>query len=259
MTHALNNAVVFLPLLTVHSDAPAFVSRLSLQSPSDYLPSSVPASVVDGYAAQKRALAKLYLSTRSAVYESPFSGQCNRTLLLQKPLSRGSVHINTSNPFDEPLIETGAFVNPLDVEQSIEFIKFTRRYRASEGLKSLGPVELGPGPEIGDGDTEALERWVREKSGPTSFHASGTTALLPKELGGGYLPIHNPLVITSRPPLTDLTGVVAPDLTVYGTKKLRVVDAGIIPLIPAAHLSATVYAIAEKVCLSLPVYYCDYN
>jgi choline dehydrogenase-like flavoprotein len=41
-------------------------------------------------------------------------------------------------------------------------------------------------------------------------------------------------------------GCVDSDLTVYGTKKLSIVDASIIPLIPAAHLQATMYAIAEK-------------
>lgn len=32
-----------------------------------------------------------------------------------------------------------------------------------------------------------------------------------------------------------------------GTQNLRVVDAGIFPVIPAAHLQAVVYGVAEKV------------
>ena len=58
----------------------------------------------------------------------------------------------------------------------------------------------------------------------TEFHSSGTTSMMPLKLGG----------------------VVDTHLRVYGTKNLRIVDAGIIPLVPAAHLQALVYAIAEK-------------
>jgi len=59
----------------------------------------------------------------------------------------------------------------------------------------------------------------------TEFHPCGTTAMMPLGLGG----------------------VVDSSLKVYGTENLRVVDAGIMPLIPGAHLQAAVYAVAEKV------------
>jgi choline dehydrogenase-like flavoprotein len=44
----------------------------------------------------------------------------------------------------------------------------------------------------------------------------------------------------------ELRGWVNANLKVYGIEKLRVVDASTIPLIPAAHLQATLYAVAEK-------------
>ena len=42
-------------------------------------------------------------------------------------------------------------------------------------------------------------------------------------------------------------GVVNNRLIVYGTSNIRVVDASIIPLPIAAHIQATVYAIAKRV------------
>lgn len=45
----------------------------------------------------------------------------------------------------------------------------------------------------------------------------------------------------------ELGGVADPELKVYGTCNLRIADASIMPLIPSAHLQASVYGIAEKV------------
>lgn len=47
-------------------------------------------------------------------------------------------------------------------------------------------------------------------------------------------------------PDNDSTGVVTPKLLVRGTRGLRVVDASIMPRIPAAHTHAAVVMIAEK-------------
>lgn len=80
------------------------------------------------------------------------------------------------------------------------------------------------GPFYQDATSETLMPAIRSGI-RTEFHGVGTTAMLPLELGG----------------------VVDTHLRVYGTRNLRIVDAGIMPLVPAAHLQASVYAVAEKV------------
>ncbi|KAF5246817.1 hypothetical protein FANTH_6679 [Fusarium anthophilum] len=72
-------------------------------------------------------------------------------------------------------------------------------------------------------DHETLMKHVMEKI-TTERHPSGTAAMMPLDLGG----------------------VVDPELKVYGTCNLRIADASVMPLIPSAHLQASVYAIAEK-------------
>ena len=44
----------------------------------------------------------------------------------------------------------------------------------------------------------------------------------------------------------ELGGVVDPELKVYGTANVRVVDASILPTQISGHLTATIYAVAER-------------
>jgi choline dehydrogenase len=44
----------------------------------------------------------------------------------------------------------------------------------------------------------------------------------------------------------ELGGVVDPSLRVYGTSNLRVVDASVIPMQMSGHVTATLYALAER-------------
>lgn len=66
-------------------------------------------------------------------------------------------------------------------------------------------------------------RWVKDGAS-TEYHPIGTASMLPLADGG----------------------VVDTNCKVYGTKNLRVVDASIMPIEPAAHIQNTVYALAEK-------------
>ncbi|KAL9018630.1 MAG: hypothetical protein Q9185_004092 [Variospora sp. 1 TL-2023] len=73
----------------------------------------------------------------------------------------------------------------------------------------------------GDG---AIEAAIRNITVSTWSHPVGTCAMMPKEHAG----------------------VLDPQLRVYGIKGLSVVDVSMMPIIPATHTSAPVYAVAEK-------------
>ena len=177
-----------------------------------------------GYDRQLSLVAEAFASNKSAVMGSPIAGDAYSLLILQKPLSRGTITVDPSNPIDgDPLVDYGTLTNPLDMNVMISMMEFTRRWYRTEAMQSLAPAENSPGASVVD--YKDLENYVRDHAENTIGHQSGTTAMMPLELGG----------------------VVNPDLLVYGTEGLSVVDASIIPLIPSTNLCATVYAIAEKV------------
>jgi choline dehydrogenase len=74
-------------------------------------------------------------------------------------------------------------------------------------------------------DDQALREYIKEQTYLSHFHPCCTAAMILKPKGG----------------------VIGPDRKVHGAKGLRVVDMSIMLFHPAAHLSTTAYAVAEKV------------
>ncbi|RYP84087.1 hypothetical protein DL770_005259 [Monosporascus sp. CRB-9-2] len=205
-----------------HEDIAA---KLDAQDHAAQLPPDTDPTVIAGYEAQMKAFVAAIRSPNTAFYSMSLSGSPvpgGGTTLLHS-LSRGSVNVNTSDPYDaEPIVDYRALSNPVDTDILVEFVKFTRRYYFNSSLAAYGPREMAPGPGVVE--DEDIADYVRNTATPTLFHPSGTCAMLPKELGG----------------------VVDEALKVYGVGRLRVVDASIIPTLPGANTCQTVYAIAEK-------------
>ncbi|OAL45394.1 alcohol oxidase [Pyrenochaeta sp. DS3sAY3a] len=150
-------------------------------------------------------------------------GKKYATLLagIQHPLSRGSVHINGSDPLTKPIIDPKYLGTAFDLAATIQAVKYLRKMATTAPFKDLWVSEFDPGLST-DSDAE-WETYVRNNVF-TFFHPLGTCAMLPKKDGG----------------------VVNPQLQVYGVDNLRVVDASVIPMIISAHIQTAVYGIAER-------------
>jgi choline dehydrogenase-like flavoprotein len=199
----------------------AIVSQAKAQSPDQYLAPNTHSEIIAGYASQKKLLTRDLPSSSVADMEFIF-GDSVIIPGLQQPYSRGSVSINSTSPFDPPVIDARYLSNPLDVSRLIEATKFVRKIQATKALQEIKAQDLFPGPMTQT--DEQLKNFVISGANTLNHH-SGTASMLPKELGG---------VVDSK-------------LRVYGIDGLRVVDASVFPMPPAAHIQATVYAVAEKV------------
>lgn len=216
------NTVAFLPLPEFTSDYQSIIDLANSESVSSVY-SSVDASVLAGYKKQRSMILSLYASTASPVQETGWNGGTVMPVTLIKPLSRGSVVIDSTDVLTQPLVDWGALTDPADLETLIAALRINRAFMASGPMQELTPIELSPGGNLTS--EEELRGALRGLIKPTYSHPCCTCPMMPTKLGG----------------------VVGPDLLVYGVANLSVVDASIMPMIPGTHLSATVYAVAEKV------------
>lgn len=217
------NVVAFNPLPHVTLNYTSIIAIAAFLSASSLYPPDIDPTIIAGYEAQRNIILNLYNSTATAVVETGFTSHSEIPLTLSKPLSRGTITISNRDPLNPPLVDWGALTNPADVEVMVAALKKQRELMATQAMQELGPIELSPGSNVTiDADIRAA---LRQQMQPTYAHLCSTCSMMKRELGG----------------------VVGPDLLVYGTKALSVVDASIMPLIPSTHTSATVYAIAEKV------------
>ncbi|KAJ8060390.1 hypothetical protein OCU04_010719 [Sclerotinia nivalis] len=215
------NTVAFPSLSQITSNWTNRIADAEKQGVMDYLVPGLDASVVSGYAAQKDLIVKLLNRSDVSAYELLNDNVGLLSVAVMHPLSRGSVHITTDNPYVPPDIDPRYCSNPLDLQILTDALMFNNKVVNTNSMKLLQPRPYYP--FLLDATPETLKPAIY--SGVrTEFHGSGSTSMMPREMGG----------------------VVDPDLRVYGTKNLRIVDAGIIPMLPASHLQAPVYAIAEK-------------
>jgi len=168
----------------------------------------------DGYAGLKG-----YPPTNSPLYGKGFS---TIIPILMHPLSRGSVHINSTNPRGSPVIDPKWLNNAYDVEALVTLAKFVRQLANAPPLKDALVGEYEPGLDAVHADAQWRE-YIRNTT-LSVWHPVSTCAMLPRKQGG----------------------VVDPKLRVYGTSGLRIADASVFPVQISAHIQTAVYGVAER-------------
>lgn len=226
-TVARGNALAFISLPDMTTNVPSVVASLNGQQDEAYLPSFYKGNkaLLKGFAAQKKVISDLFQRKDAAVAEFPVPADGTYGLVgVEKPLSRGFVHINAKNPTGSPDILHNAFVNPIDRTVLAISLRFFRTVWARPELEAYKISETVPGAQYTSDEDIYSALLAQASLSPTLAHPSGSCPMMPKNAGG----------------------CVDDKLQVYGTKRLSVVDASIIPIIPSCHLQATAYGIGEK-------------
>ncbi|KAF9043199.1 glucose oxidase [Panaeolus papilionaceus] len=143
------------------------------------------------------------------------------------PFSRGSVKIKNTDPFQKPTINVNYFAIDFDMDVQINAARLGRKILSTAPMSSLSAGETSPGGQVPDnaqrGSDASWKTWIQNNFNAVS-HPIGTAAMMRRSLGG----------------------VVNAQLKVYDTTNVRVVDASMMPMQVSAHLSATLYGVAEK-------------
>ncbi|KAJ7856714.1 aryl-alcohol oxidase [Mycena olivaceomarginata] len=128
------------------------------------------------------------------------------------PSAGGSITINSSNPFDPPVIDLGMLQSDFDLFALREALKRAQKFFKASAWQDviIGPTQ----------DPENVKNTV-----VPMLHLVGSAAMLARDAKHG---------------------VVDPDLLVKGVHGLRITDVSVLPVIPSAHTAAAAYAIGEE-------------
>jgi|TARA_B100002019_G_scaffold87749_1_gene76035 choline dehydrogenase len=140
--------------------------------------------------------------------------------IIAQPLSRGSVFLNSNDPFENLAVDPCYLSHSQDVEVFKFAINFCRKIAASNAFSSITDYELAPGVDVTD--AENLSEYIL-KSSSTVWHPVGTC-----KMG------------------VDDSSVVNDRLQVRGVEGLRIADASIMPDITSGNTNAATIMIGEK-------------
>ncbi|XP_018901534.2 glucose dehydrogenase [FAD, quinone] [Bemisia tabaci] len=148
--------------------------------------------------------------------------------ILLQPHSRGYMKLRSKNPLHWPLFYPNYFSDERDLKTMVEGIKQAvaiSRTRAFQRYDSKLIPEKFPGCERHEFESDDYWACAARVITTNLHHQVGTCKMGPE---------------------WDPDAVVDPRLRVRGVRGLRVVDASIMPVIPAGHTNAIVFMIGEK-------------
>lgn len=216
------NGVAFPSLKDLTDNFTSVLSWAQSQGSGEHLRANVDPTIIAGYERQKALLLTALSDSARGQFEILNNNAGSFTYSLMKPLSRGNIAIRSADPFDTPVIDPRYGSNPIDLAYMMEALRFNERLIQTAAIAPLDPAQNYPtAAQVAD-DARLLD--LIKVGLFTEYHPVGTASMLPLEDGG----------------------VVDAELRVYGTQNLRVIDGSIMPLIPAAHLQACIYGVAEK-------------
>ncbi|KAJ5459147.1 hypothetical protein N7530_011091 [Penicillium desertorum] len=141
------------------------------------------------------------------------------------PKCRGNVSISSSSMHDQPLINPNWLTQQADVELLTAAFKRLRQIFQTSVLQE----NLTIGPEYYPGDKVSTDEQIHhfiQDAFQTMYHAAATCKMGKTD---------------------DEMAVVDSHGLVYGTKRLRVVDASVFPFLPPNLPQGTIYMLAEKI------------
>lgn len=158
---------------------------------------------------------------------SPTGASFSLATAVMKPRSRGRLRLTSRDPIVAPSIDPGYFREEADLERMVEALELARAAAATPPLRELsGGIEIASALAT---DRPALTAYARDECW-SYHHAVGTCAM-------GVDP--------------DEGAVVDSGCAVFGVDGLYVVDASVMPDIPAANTNVPTLMIAEKIVAGL--------
>lgn len=139
-----------------------------------------------------------------------------------RPESMGYVHVQSTDPFEAPLVQPNYLDHENDRRVLIDGMRLARELLKTQPLAQYSEGESMPGVQV-ERDDEMMD-YIR-RYGVSSYHLNGSARM---------------------GPASDPANVVDAQLRVHGLEGLRIVDASVMPNIVSANTNASTMMIAEK-------------